>query len=167
MSNDITLTPSEGEKVRKSVESLKQKQHKKLCRSCGEEIQFKEVGDKYIPHDLDDSPHWRTCPFVSRTQKIVGLEILKKIGLYYALNEPDLDLEQTFNLTSKEGKVYRAVLEKLVNGLDKPEEPQVIEGDLSFKPVPTDPVGDPDEERAPSEDLIKETSPEELVTKEG
>ena len=166
MSDEITLSPQDGENVRKSVENLKRKYQKKVCKYCGEPIMFKEYEGRVVPHDLDEVPHWSTCPYSNFTQKKSALGILKKIAVHFASNDPECDFETLFNLTKREGKVFHAVLEKLLKTVDSPEESQVVSDELSFKPEPTDPVGDPDEERAPDEDLIKETSPEELVKSE-
>lgn len=163
MSNEITLTPQEEEKIRKSVESLKQKYQKKLCKHCGDPIIFKEYEGRVIPHNVDGIPHWNTCPYSGFAQKKTALGILKKIAFHFAVHDPEFDLENKFGLSKTEGKVFHALLEKLLKTLDVPDPVQVVNDDLSFKPEPTDPIGDPDEELAPAEELIDATPEGELL----
>jgi hypothetical protein len=165
----IKLTPQDGEKLRKSVENLGGRyKQQRVCRYCGEAVIFKpDNKDRIIPHDIDGTPHWKTCPYESLTQKRASFGILKKAAVYFCLKMPDLDLEQELGLSEKEGKVMHAILEKVLRELasaPKSEEPEKVgEDELPFKPEPTDPVGDPDEDIAPDEELIESTSPNDLA----
>ena len=164
----IKLSSEDGERLKNSVETLKDRyKRQKVCKFCSEPIVFKHDPEKnrYVPYDLDEIPHWRTCPYDSMTQKRASFGILKKVAVHFCLENPTLNIEETLGLTEKEGKVMHAILEKVVKEIDerKIEESPKVEGDLTFKPEPTDPVGDPDEDIAPSEDLVSSSNPEDLA----
>ena len=115
----IKLSPQEGEKLRKSVESLSGRyKQQRSCKYCGDDVIFKpDNKSRVIPHDIDGTPHWQTCPYESLTQKRASFGILKKAAVYFCLKQPDLDLESELGLTAKEGKVMHAILEKVVREL--------------------------------------------------
>jgi len=167
----IKLNPEEGEKLSKCVESMKERFHKqKVCKYCGEPIMFKEdEKGRYVPFDLDGTFHWKTCPYEKLTQKRSSFAILKKAAIYFSLKMPELDLVSELGLSEKEGKILHAILERVVKEMTPtpPEKEAVseqkVEGDLTFKPEPNDPIGDPDEDIAPDEELVKKTAPSNLV----
>lgn len=164
----IKLNSEEGEKLSKCVENMKGRFHKqKVCKYCREPIMFKEDDKgRYIPFDLDETPHWKTCPYEKLTQKRASFAILKKAAVYFSLKMPDVDLVEELGLTEKEGKILHAVLERVLREMTTSEEEvveQKVEGDLTFKPEPNDPIGDPDEDIAPDEELVKNTDPSNLV----
>lgn len=164
----IKLDPQDEERLKKSVENLSGRyKQQRVCRYCGDPLVFKpDQKNRMIPYDFDGTPHWRTCPYESMTQKRASFGILKKVAVYLSLKHPDLDIETEFGLTEKEGKVMHAVLEKVLREIQpSPVDTDKVEGDLTFKPEPTDPVGDPDEETAPDEELVKDSTPDDLVEK--
>lgn len=166
----IKLSSEENEKLKKSVQNLENRyKQQKVCRFCGAPVAFmQDEKGKYVPHDLDGTPHWKTCPYETLTQKRASFGILKKVAVFFCLKHPDIDIESDLGLTEKEGKVMHAILGKVLKDIEHSpsEEAQRVEGDLTFSPEPNDPIGDPDEDIAPDENLVKEASPEDLVKEE-
>jgi hypothetical protein len=178
------LNESEEKIVHESLRTMKKKLKKTiLCRKCGEQIKFALEEGRSIPFDMDDVPHWQTCSYSGFTQKKAALDIAKKLGILFLLkNGTDLEAEAGF--TKKEVQILHAILEKIFKqGNEDSEESKGQEEDLKIldenakildehvipvtpgsvldDPMPfavqaCDPIGDPDEERAPSEELIKQ-----------
>ena len=177
------LNESEEKKVHESLRTMKKKLKKIiLCRKCGEQIKFALEEGRSIPFDMDDVPHWQTCAYSGFTQKKASLDIAKKLGILFLLkNGADLEAEAGF--TKKEVQILHAILEKIFKqGAEDSEESKgpdedlkvldenasildehaivinpgpVLENPIPFEVQSCDPIGDPDEERAPSEELIK------------
>ncbi len=157
------LTTEDKEKVKTSLTTLKRKLKTSTCRKCGEKINFAPDGnERIIPHNLDGTAHWQSCPYSGFTQKKAAPDIMKKLAVLFILKY-GLNLEDEAGLTKRETQIVHATLEKIFKDETPVEKPKVIEendgkvdDEVQFKPEPCDSVGDPDEERAPSEDLVHE-----------
>lgn len=159
----IVVSAEDSERLQEHAKNLKQRYQQKVCKNCGESIVFQKVQEdgqeKVIPYDLDGKPHWKSCPYSYYIQKKTSFHILKKLITYHSLRHSEVDIESDLGLTEKEGKVYHAILDRVLKEVapalaaitDNPR----VEDEITFKPQPTDPVGDPDEERAPNEELVK------------
>ena len=79
----LELSEEESKKVKNSLTSMKRKFRRATCRKCGEDIQFVDVGGRMIPHNLDNNPHWQTCPYSSFAQKKASLSIMKKLAVLF------------------------------------------------------------------------------------
>jgi hypothetical protein len=173
----LSLSEEESQKVKSSLTSMKRKFRRATCRKCGEDIQFVDVNGRMIPHNLDNNPHWQTCSYSSFAQKKASLNIMKKLSVLFIV-KLGLDVESEAGLTKKEAQIVHAVLEKVFkeSQLETAETPGEIidnnsEEDLKadlqavesedaasdeVEPKGDDPIGDPDEDLAPSEEAIKE-----------
>ena len=173
----LKLTDKEETQVRESLKEIKKSFNKRLvCRFCTEEIKFVEKESRQIPHNLDGAPHWQTCPYSTFFQKKMSFNIMKKLAVFFTLKY-GANFEKSAALTPSEVRVIHAVLERefrsrpdIVSGgetmvVQCETEEEVasaiqkthdntageVSGEIQFKPAPTDPIGDPDEERAPAE----------------
>lgn len=164
----LEMSPEEKKKVKDSLTHLRRKNRKSVCKKCGEEVKFQDNGKKVIPFNLDDAPHWRTCPYSSYSQRKASPSIARKMSVYFVMTQ-GIELGAKVGLTKKEIQVVHAMLERIFRDhedADMQEKPSIpsgedtgpVNGDLSFKPSPCDPVGDPDEERAPDEVLVKKVT---------
>ena len=179
------LTDKEETKVRESLREIKRSFIKKpTCRFCTEEIKFIPTDVKQLPHNLDGTPHWQTCPYSTFFQKKMSFNIMKKLAVFFTLKH-GAQFEKDTALTLKEIQVVHAVLEREFRAtqpiavaedskvLQCDTEEEVIStiqknydnltadvpGEIQFKPLPTDPIGDPDEDRAPLEKDIPTVTP--------
>lgn len=159
-----SLSTEDSAKLREHANSLKSRYQQKLCKHCASPITFAKYEGVVIPHDLSGEPHWKTCPYSKHSQKKMARALLKKFAVYFSLKHSDVDVESEIGLTELEGKVYHAILEDAIGqaqvlvASDDSQKAELDESkaEVPFVPVPTDPIGDPDEERAPSEELVKE-----------
>lgn len=170
------ISESESRELQSSLSSLKKKFRRNACRDCGDDIQFLEVEGKMIPHNLDGEPHWKTCPFGSFAQRKSSLSIMKKLAVYTFIKDR-VDLEEEVGLTSSEARIVHAVLEKICKSqvlvtadspgevIDNNTEDDVKEDLLNIEYTGEgvslgaelkgdDPIGDPDEDLAPSEEFV-------------
>lgn len=167
--NGFKLTAEDTKKVKDSLEIIKRSTKTTVCRKCGETIKFVEISKgRSIPHDLEGTPHWQTCPSSAFSQKKASLDIMKKLGVLFILKY-GLDLEKEAGLTKREVKIVQATLERAFKEeATTPKAPTADDGkvddDVQFVPVPCDSVGDPDEERAPDEELVHKA--EEKISEE-
>ena len=190
------LSETEEKKVKDQINLLKKKTRRSVCKKCEEPIQFLPDGKKMAPHDLDSTPHWQTCTHASFAQRRAAPGILKKLAILFVVKH-GIDLESEAGLDPKETQIVSAILEKTFREVSetkkglttekvmkakteeelgelvdknatKSEEVKDKEG-LSFEPESCDSVGDPDEERAPSEESVTEASEklEEVSLKDG
>lgn len=155
----FSLSKEDELKLQSSLTTLRKKFKSAICKKCGERITFLEgEKEKIIPHNLDQTPHWQTCAYSAFTQKKASLDILKKLAVLFVV-KLGFDLETEASLSKKEAQIVHALLEKMFKE-DSPfpvdTEDQQVDDEVQFKPEPCDSVGDPDEERAPSEELVKE-----------
>ena len=157
------LSEEEQKKVKGSLTTLKKKLRTSTCRQCGASVKFVELPEgRTIPHNLDGVPHWQTCPYKSFAQRKSAVDIMKKLAVLFVIKQ-GLNLEEEAGLTEMEVKIVHATLERMFKEESSPvkkavesiaEGDSVKNEDIQFKPEPCDSVGDPDEERAPSEDLV-------------
>lgn len=184
----LTLSNKDHDKIVDSLRTIKTKLAKAVCRYCSEQIIFVE-GDKHSPLDPAGTPHWKSCSHSTWFQKKLSFTIMKKLAIFFTLKQ-GTDFELDAGLSKKEVQVIHAVLEKafrprvkvqtseeahviasdvvedIHDALDKSisEQSTSVSGDLQFTPVPTDPVGDPDEAIAPSEESVGEAEPDDLLS---
>jgi hypothetical protein len=152
----MELNDLDRQKVSETLSTLKAKSNKRWCRDCGESIQMRFEQDRLIPFDLDGTPHWKTCPYSGFVQKKCSFAILRKMIVHICLKH-NVDLENDLGLTKHEILVVRSMLESMLKATAPAPAAEVVQAivdDCQFKPVPCDPIGDPDEERAPNENLI-------------
>lgn len=167
MKNPV-LKEKDGRKIKEEIFNFSDKHIKKICKYCYAQIMFKDVEGKKIPVDLNDEPHWKTCPNSSFVQKRFALQILKKVLSYQTLKADEPDYLDSLALGAKldevEIKVVRSILVRsLKDYIDTEAQDEtnreiktdIPEDALTFKPVPTDPISDPDEDRAPEEHNIE------------
>lgn len=156
------LSEADQKKVRESLVALKSNLKTSTCRRCGEPIRFAKGEDlKIIPHNLDGSAHWQTCPYSGFAQRKASLGIMKKLAVLQILKY-GLNLEGEAGLTKTEVQIVHATLERIFKDdnhaktvvEDKMPDVGKVDDDVQFKPEPCDPIGDPDEERAPLEGLV-------------
>lgn len=176
------LSPEQESKVKSTLDVIKKKYRKSTCKRCGEPITFQKEGGKVVPNDPSGSPHWQVCPYSLYAQKKAALPLLKKMSLFL-LAHPSLEFDQIGFITREEFRIIQAILEKEFKRLETSEttgkilkedgeeevkkalvETEVIGGekiasDVTFTPEPNDPIGDPDEERAPSEEEVEKAEP--------
>lgn len=165
------LSPTEEKKVKESLTTLKKKLKTSTCRKCGEKIKFVPDGEgKIIPHNLDGSTHWQTCPYSGFAQRKAATDIMKKLSVLFILKY-GLNLEQEAGLNKTEVQIVHATLERIFKEETNSIKEQIensddgkVDDEVQFKPEPCDSVGDPDEERAPDEHLVHEL--EEKIGKE-
>ena len=168
----MKISPEEGKKVEDSIKNLRSKYQQKVCKHCGAPIVFDKSDDgRFIPHNLDGTPHWTACPYSGFTQKKKALPILEKISLYLAIKHENLDFTSEVGLSEEECKIIHAILEKAFRKASEEAKSQPVESRevrlesedaIPFKVAPTDPAGDPDEDRAPDEEAIEAASSLEL-----
>ena len=175
----LQLSEEESKKVKSSLTTMKRKFRRATCRKCGEDIQFIDVNGRMIPHNLDNNPHWQTCSYSSFAQKKASLNIMKKLSVLFIV-KLGLDVETEAGLTKKEAQIVHAVLEKVFRESemetsenpgevidnnteeDLKEDLQAVVEESGGEQVDEDPangddpIGDPDEDLAPSEEAIKE-----------
>ena len=181
----INLDSTDLKRVEDSLEDLKRKHKRNLCRYCLQDIDFKESenGKGNIPHDLDGTPHWKTCLAGQYRHKKAAIKISQKFGIYFLL-KMGVDLQKEVNLTEEEAKITHYMVERLLktNKLDVksdtgeviPKIPEDEELESGFKVIEQsednspkvevedmvktgdDPIGDPDEDLAAPEELIKQ-----------
>lgn len=162
---DFNLTNVEEKKVIESLNTLKKKFKVSTCRKCSAQIKFLPDNEgKIIPHDMDGIPHWQTCPYSGFAQRKAAMDIVRKLATLYLVRF-GLNIEKEADLTRKEAQVVHAILEKRFKDeehkaiqakLEAAKDESKVDSDVQFKPVPCDSVGDPDEDRAPDEQLIHE-----------
>ena len=150
--------------VHQKLQVIKNRFKKRICKKCGDEIHFiSENGEKPLAYNTDGStPHWKTCPASLYTQKKAALTIMRKLAAFFLIKH-SVDLESEVCLTPREVQIVQSSLESLIernlgkkDSIDKIDEGEEVKGDITFKPIPCDSIGDPDEERAPSEELVSE-----------
>lgn len=157
------LSPDEEIRVKTSLGNMRKKMKTTVCRKCGEAIKFGDLDSRNIPHDLDGNPHWQTCPYSSFAQKKAAFDIMKKLAVLFIV-KLGINLEDEARLTKTEVQVVQAILERVFKddikevaakpapGLEQDD--GRVDSDIPFTPEPCDPIGDPDEERAPNTDLV-------------
>lgn len=161
----LGLSEKDEQDVQEKLEVLKKRLKKTICKKCGDEIHFITEGDgKPFAYDADGvTPHWQSCPNSVYTQKKASMTIMRKLAALFLIKH-GIDLEKEANLTKREVQIIQASLEyclqkqitPIVNSVASKEDPRKVNGDISFKPSPCDCVGDPDEERAVSEEMVTE-----------
>lgn len=175
----FTLSDEDSEKVKTSLSGLKKRFRTARCRDCDEEITFSrnERDGKTIPYSLDGNEHWKSCPYSTYSQRRAAPGIMKKLAILF-VHKYGINIDSEANLTRKETQIVLAALEKAfrspkVEVADTPGEvidnnseedikKDLKELEVSIPPCPQelppgdDPVGDPDEDLAPSEDVISE-----------
>jgi len=176
------LSGDEERKVHESLRTMKRKLKKTiLCKKCNEPIKFAVEAGRTIPFDLDDVPHWQTCSYSGFTQKKAALDIVKKLGVLFIVKH-GTDLEMEAGLSKKEVQILHAILEKIFREENEESEPSKGDADIAeviqknaevsgdkldnsipFELKSCDPIGDPDEDRAPSEEAIKEAEQLEII----
>ena len=168
------LSEEESKKVKSSLTTMKKKFRRATCRKCGGDIQFVDINGKMIPHDLDNNPHWQSCPYSPFTQKKAALSIMKKLSVLFIVKH-GLDVEKEAGLSKKEAQIVHAVLERAFKEPEVAETPgevidnnteddlkedlqavDTVEVEVQELPSGDDPIGDPDEDLAPSEEAIHE-----------
>ena len=172
--SEMKISPEEGKKVEDSIKNLRSKYQQKVCKHCGAPIVFAKADDgRFIPHNLDGSAHWMSCPYSGFTQKKKALPILEKISLYLAIKNQDFDFTSEVGLSDDECKIIHAILEKAFRKASEDSKSQPVESRevklesedaIPFKVEPTDPAGDPDEDRAPDEEAIEAAASAELTS---
>ena len=155
--------------VQQKLEVLKRKLKKTICKKCGDEIHFiSEQGGKPFAYNADGTtPHWQTCPSSVYTQKKASMTIMRKLAALFLIKH-GMDLEKEANLTKREVQIIQASLEyclqkESVTEVSLPmskDDPRKVSGEISFRPDPCDCVGDPDEERAVSEEMVSKIEKE-------
>lgn len=180
----ISLDSNDLKKVEDSLEDLKRKHRRNLCRYCLQDIEFKESdsGKGNIPHDPDGTPHWKTCLAGQYRHKKAALKISQKFGIYFLL-KMGIDLQKEVNLTEDESKITQFMVQRLLKtnklevksdvGAVIPKIPEEEELDSGMKAIAQDsdnppevgvedmvktgddPIGDPDEDLAAPEELIE------------
>jgi len=180
----LQLSVEDSKKVKTSISHMKKKFKRATCRNCGEDIKFLEANGRMIPHDKEEVPHWQTCSYSPFAQKNYSLNIMKKLAIL-SIIKLGLEVEREAGLTRKEAQVVQAVLEKAMSSdnVETGPEPGVVidantEDDVIADLVVVDldstnntldsetiggddPIGDPDEELAPTEaEILKEKVPE-------
>ena len=156
------ISNEEEAKLKTHLSSLKKRLKKATCNRCGEEIKF-VVGEdsRRLPHDPDGTPHWQSCASSSFAQKKASFDIMKKLAVLHLMKYGS-NLEKDAGLTVREVQIVQSVLEKIFREEKRdgipyaPEEPIIVKDDIQFSPEPCDSIGDPDEERAPSEEEVSE-----------
>ena len=160
----LCLNTKDKADVQQKLQIIRNRFKKRVCKKCGDEIHFvSQEGEKPLAYNVDGStPHWKTCPSSLYTQKKASLTIMRKLAAFFLVKH-NVDLEGEVNLTPREVQIVQASLESLLEktsetnlDLNSNPEGEKVKGDMSFKPLPCDSIGDPDEERAPSEELVSE-----------
>jgi hypothetical protein len=157
------LSVEEQLKIKDELYMLKKKLKRSMCKKCGEEIKFVPSEDsKLLPHDLDGTPHWQSCAHSGFAQKKASLDIMKKLSVLFIMKY-GINLEKEAGLSQREAQIVHAVLERIFKGEEEEQVPPLtieddkkVPGDIPFDPEPCDSIGDPDEERAPSEESVAE-----------
>jgi len=170
------------ENAKKALRGIRRKIRSPSCKFCKRPVFFKPVTEnghtRHIAYNEDNVEHWKSCPYSPFYQKKSSLKMVRK-ALVFLLLKTDIDLQGDIGLDMDEMEVAHAILEREFKSVKvsgsvgkvieapaesdvedfikdvKKEESAKIEDELSFDPIPTDPVGDPDEEIAPSEEEIK------------
>jgi hypothetical protein len=157
----LGLSVEDQKDVQQKLEVLKRKFKKTICKKCGDEIHFiSDSSGRPFAYDADGTtPHWQSCPNSIYTQKKASMTIMRKLAALFLIKH-GLDLEKEANLTKREVQIIQASLEyclqkqtEFILPISK-EDPRKVDGEISFKPDPCDCVGDPDEERAVSEEMV-------------
>lgn len=157
---NLNLSAEDQLDVQNKLEIIKRRFKKTVCKKCGDEIHFvSKEGEKPLAYNADGvTPHWQTCPSSTYTQKKASMAIMRKLAALFLIKH-GLDLEKEANLTPREIQIIQASLEHCMQKQSyTPElgDPRKVDGEISFSPNPCDCVGDPDEERAASEEMVSQ-----------
>jgi len=175
----LNLTDKDHDQIVESLKIIKRQSKKPVCKFCGDTILFQQGDTKGIPLNPDLVPHWKTCPYSLWYQKKTAYNIMRKLSVFFTLRHGSA-FEKEAGLSTRETQVIHAVLERefrprvevtvsseahvissetlenIKEVIDKEckDHSSPVPGDLQFKPIPTDPIGDPDEAIAPPEESI-------------